>query len=283
MNAPDTGTLVEYAPGNSERGRGLAHHLRVLVRSRGVFGAFVYRELKSRYKQSVLGALWIIVNPIIQLLVYTLVFSVFMKVRTGGSPYPVFAYATILPWLFFSQSLNVGTTSLVDHAFLIHRVYFPREVLPMAGFAARFLDLVLGHVVLVPFLWGYHIVPGVWALAAIPILGMILALGLGLSFFFSTLYVFRRDLKHIVTLGLSFGLYVAPVLYPLSVVPERFRTLFLLNPLAVLMHEYRICFLEDRPPEFPALLLLASAVSLTTLIAGYAFLKRYEHRFAEEI
>lgn len=240
------------------------------------------RTVQARYKQSILGILWAIAQPAAQVAIFTLVFVYVIPVDTGDIPYPVFSYVAMTPWVLFSTGLADMVTSLVVNMNLVTKIYFPREILPMASLFARLLDFVIAMslvvVLLVIYDQPFHLLG--WLFVPV-IVGVQLLFTLGLGFFGAALNVFYRDVQHIVLLILRLWFYATPIVYPVSQVPERFHTYYFLNPMAGLLESYRSVILFG---EFPGgYFITATAVSIVVFVAGFIFFKRTEFQFADVV
>jgi lipopolysaccharide transport system permease protein len=244
--------------------------------------AWTSRTLRARYQQSILGGLWAIVQPVASVAVFTVIFTRFIPVDTGGVPYIVFSYVAMVPWTLFSTSLADMTDSLVGNMGLITKINFPREILPIAALFARLVDFAIAGSLLLLLMLAYQMplyVAGLPVLAAILAVQLCLALGLGLAG--AAMNVFFRDVKHLLALGLQVWLYATPIIYPVSAVPESLRTLYFLNPMAGVVESYRAVLLRGELPG--PYLLISAAVSLIVLVAGYWFFRRIEYQFADVV
>jgi len=244
--------------------------------------ALITRDIKVRYKQSALGVCWALLQPLALMIIFTIVFSRIASIATPGIPYPIFSYCALLPWTFFSTSLSFAIPSLVNNITLITKIYFPREIFPMAAVAACFFDFLVASLVFIGMMAMYHVAPTM-ALIFLPILLAIqIFLTLGIAFFASAANVFFRDIRYVVPLALQLWLFLSPVIYPLTMVPESYRFLYLLNPMAVLIEGYRSVVLSGMAPSL-CWLTWAAFVSFAIFAAGYHFFKRMEMRFADLI
>jgi lipopolysaccharide transport system permease protein len=257
-------------------------HIRILFRFRYLLWMWTVREIKVRYKQSILGGAWAILQPLSLVVIFTVVFSLFVRMPTGGVPYPIFAYTALLPWTLLATSVTFAIPSLVNNLNLVTNAYFPREILPVAVTAAAFIDFCVASVIFAVMMVLYR-VPVHWTLVWVPLLiGVQIILILGITFLGSAISVFFRDVRFVVPLGLQLWLYATPVIYPESLVPERLRTLYMLNPMAGLIASYRRVILRGLHPA-PLDLGLAVALSMALCIAAYWFFKRVERQFADII
>ena len=238
-------------------------------------------RINVRYKQSMLGTLWAVLQPLAMMLVYTAVFSRLVKVPSEGVPYALFAYSGILPWTFFSAAVSSGTGSLVNHAQLVTKVSFPREILPLSYIAAAATDLVIGSTVLVGLVWWYQI-PVTWhVLFVVPIVGALSAFALACALVLSAIQVRFRDVGVALPVALQLWMFASPVLYPLRVVPPAWRRLYLLNPLAGVIDAFRSSVLGLPINIEP--LGLAALVTIFLLPCAYLVFKQVDATVADVI
>lgn len=256
--------------------------LAILWRQRELISSLIFRDIRSRYKQSILGIAWALLTPIVMTAVFTIVMSHIAKLDTGDIPYPIFTYIALLPWTFFSQGLVSGTECLVSNFSLITKIYFPREVFPISAVLGKTVDLALGVLVVVPLFIIFNIKITWMIVLVLPLLAVQLCLMLGLVFIMSSLNLFYRDIKHVVPLLTTVWMYLTPVVYGLDVVPEKYLGLYMLNPMASVMDALRKVALLGEAPMW-GYLGYAAAVSIITLVAGYWMFKRLEPGFAEMI
>jgi lipopolysaccharide transport system permease protein len=240
-----------------------------------------WRDIKVRYKQTALGAAWAIIQPLATMLLFTLVFNRLAGLDTGRVPYPLFAYAGLLIWTFFSNAVTNSTNSLINNTNLITKVYFPRAFIPAAAVAAGMVDLAIAGLILVGLVVYYGIAP-TWAVALAPLfllLSVLLALAVGMLI--SALTVKYRDLRHALPFLIQFWMFASPVIYPASRVPGRWRHLIALNPLTGIVEGFRAALFGG---EFDrTATLLAVVVTLSMLAASYRLFRRIEETFADII
>jgi homopolymeric O-antigen transport system permease protein len=258
-------------------------HARELIRHRELLWLITQREIKVRYKQSLLGALWAVLQPFSLMLVFTVFFSWFARMKSDGIPYPLFSYAGLLPWMFFSTSLSFAIPSLIANSHIITKIYFPREIVPLASVLAAFLDFVIASGIFVLMII-YYRVSFTWNLLyIIPLAAIQTAFTAGACLLLSAFTVLYRDVRHMLPLLIQIWMFVTPILYPVSVVPERWRTWYLaLNPMAVIIDGYRRAAVQGLPPEL-RYLALSAVVSGLLLWLGYKYFKRLEREFADMI
>jgi lipopolysaccharide transport system permease protein len=257
-------------------------HMRTLYQYKDLLRMWTLREIKIRYKQSILGGAWAILQPLSLTLMFTIVFSVIVRVSTGDIPYPIFAYSALLPWTFLATSITFAVPSLVNNLNLVTKIYFPREILPVASVGAAFVDLLVASTIFLGMLLLYH-VPLQWTLLYVPVLIAVQAvLILGVVLLASAINVFYRDVRFVVPLGLQLWFYASPVIYPLSLVPETLRPVYMLNPMAGLIDSYRRVILLGEPPVI-RFLGPAVMIAVVLLLVGYRYFKRAEGQFADLI
>jgi lipopolysaccharide transport system permease protein len=270
--------LVSIRAGSSQR-VWTAIDLRSLWAYRELLYFLTWRDVKVRYKQTALGAAWAIIQPLFTMIIFSIFFGKLAGMPSDGIPYPLFAYAGLLPWTFFSNAVSSSGNSLVGSANLITKVYFPRMIIPGAAVAAGLVDLVVAFGILV-ILMIYYGVGATWNLLLLPlliILTTLLALGIGM--WMSALNVKYRDIRYALPFAIQLLMFATPIIYPVTLVPERWRWLLSLNPLSGIIEGYRSAFF-GRPFDWQ--MLAASAViTLTCLVyAAYDF-RRMERTFAD--
>ena len=267
---------VSFSPFDILRG------LRELWHYRDLFHTLTVHRIKVRYKQSVLGLAWAILQPLSLMLIYTVIFSVIAKVPSEGVPYAVFAYAALLPWTFFSSSLTNATQGLVSHSQLVTKVYFAREILPLTYVSAALFDFAVATSFLIAlfFYYGVHLTS--WALWAIPILILLVALATACSLFLSAMQVKFRDIGVAMPLLLQLWMFSTPVVYPLSAVPQRYRGWYVLNPLVGAIENFRRVVLQGVEPDYHSLA-ISAIVAAILLPLTYLYFKRVEATMADVI
>jgi lipopolysaccharide transport system permease protein len=256
--------------------------IRDLTDSYELLVAWTERTIKARYQQSLLGGVWAVLQPAASAVIFSIIFTYFVPIDTYGIPYIVFSYAALVPWTFFSGAVSDMIDSLVGNMNLISKIYFPREVLPISSAVARLLDFAIAFAILVLLMLLYRLpvfTPEWLYLPIIVMVQLIFTLGIGLAG--AALNVFYRDMRHLFALGLQLWLYASPVIYPVSSVPEQFRPLYFLNPMAGLLTSYRDVLLFGQAPG--PYFLLATVISIAVFIAGFWFFRKVELRFADVV
>lgn len=245
----------------------------------------VGREVKSRYKQSILGYFWVILNPLAQMLVMSFAFSIILRIPTNASsniPYSIFLFVALLPWNLFSTSLVAATSSLVNASTLITKVYFPRSILVIAAILSKIVDFVFATIILIIYMIIYHIPITLNILWIFPIFIIQQLFTVGVSLFLSASNLLYRDIQYLLSLVLTLWLYLTPVIYPADIVPDRFKFLFQLNPMAVIINAYRQTILGGNPPNYLSLT-IGLIISIATLFIGLSYFKSREKVFADNI
>jgi lipopolysaccharide transport system permease protein len=254
--------------------------LRDLWEYRELLYFLTWRDIKVRYKQTALGATWAIIQPFFTMVVFSVFFGRLAKLPSEGVPYPIFTYCALVPWTYFATALTQSSNSLVDQARLITKVYFPRLLVPAAAVVGGLVDLAISFVVLLGMLLYYGIVPGP-AVLLLPLFALLAALtALATGLWLSALNVQYRDVRYTIPFLVQFWLFVTPVAYTATLVPERWRTLYALNPMTGVVEGFRWALLGRR--EAPGPMLAASVASVVLLlIGGLFYFRRMERRFAD--
>ncbi len=255
---------------------------RELWAARELFYFLAWRDLKTRYAQTAIGAGWALMQPLLSTLIFTLVFSYLAKVPSDGLPYPLFAFAAILPWSLFARSLERSTLSVVTEGGLIKKVYFPRLIIPIAATFINLVDFAVGLIILVGMMLWYQIVPP-WTLLFLPLfVGLALMTALSVSLWLSALNVKYRDVASVVPLMTQLWMFASPVLYPASLVPESMRFYYGLNPMAGVIEGFRWAVLGKAAPDWGMVTVSLGVVALL-LVGGVMFFRRVERTFADLI
>ncbi len=251
-------------------------------RYRELFYFLIWRDVKVRYKQTALGAAWAVIQPFFTMIVFTLFFGKLARIPSDGIPYPIFFYSALLPWVYFSEALRFSGNSLVTNANLITKVYFPRAAIPASSALGGLVDFGIASVLLLGMMAYYHIGPS-WELLLWPVLVVpLVLLALGVGMILAALNVKYRDVKHAIPFIIQLWLFVTPIIYPTSLVPDRFRVWLALNPLSGLIEAFRASLLPDRPLDWP-LVGMSVAVALLVFALGGLYFKRAEQTFADVV
>jgi len=263
--------------------RGLFHlDLQAIWQYRELLVFLIWRDTKVRYKQAVIGAGWAVFQPLISMLLFTAIFSYLAKLPSEGVPYPLFAYAGLLPWNFIAQATSRSGTSLVGESHLISKVYFPRLIIPLAAAATPAVDLLCALVLMVPLMLWFGVMPG-WQIVLFPLFVLIALLAtLAVSLWFSALHVKFRDVGHIIPFFVQFWMFASPVVYPVSLIPDRWRVWYSLNPVVGIVEGFRWTLLGQRPPDL-ATILPSIGIVVVLFVSGVVYFKRMERTFADVI
>jgi lipopolysaccharide transport system permease protein len=256
--------------------------LGALWRFRELLYFLIWRDVKVRYKQTLLGAAWAILQPLLTMIVFSIFFGKLARMPSDGVPYPLFAYVALVPWTFFANGLTLSSNSLVSNQTLLRKVYFPRLVIPVSAVASGLLDFAIAFVVLLGLAARYGVTPTahmLW-LPVLVLLALVTALGVGL--WFAALNVLYRDIQYIVPFLVQVWLYATPIVYPSSLVPERWRTLYAINPMVGVVEGFRWTLLGSGTAPGPMILVSATA-AVATLIGGLFFFRRMEKSFSDVV
>jgi lipopolysaccharide transport system permease protein len=243
---------------------------------------FIWRDVKVRYKQTALGVSWAILQPFLTMVIFSLFFGRLAGVPSDGVPYPIFAYTALLPWTFFAHGVTLSANSLVSNANLVKKVYFPRMAIPIASVLSGFADLVPAFGVLLGMMLYYGIYPSAqvaW-LPVFVLLALIAALGVGIGL--AAINVHFRDVRHTVPFLVQTWLFITPIAYPSSLLPEHWRTLYALNPMVGVVEGFRWALLDTEPAPGPIVWVSAAAALVLLLVSTLSF-RRLEKTFADVV
>jgi lipopolysaccharide transport system permease protein len=260
----------------------LAFDLPELWAYRNLIYFFVWRDIKVRYKQTVIGAAWAVLQPVLTMLVFSLFFGKLAKIPSQGLPYPVFYYTALLPWIYFATAIQGATNIVVENQRVITKIYFPRVVLPIASVTSGLLDFAISFVVLLALMAFYRIVPtgAVILLPLFTLLAVLTALGVGL--WLSALNAIYRDVRYVVPFLVQFWMFASPVAYPSSLVPEKWRWLYGLNPMAGVIEGFRWALTGHGEP--PSILLATSSIAVVLLVlSGLVYYHAVEGTMADVV
>ena len=257
-------------------------HLIAFWERRDLLWHMTIRHLRGQYKQSVLGFAWAFVNPLSQMLILSFVFSKILRVSSEGEPYPLFLFVGLVPWIFFSGALISATDAVVGASSLVTKVYFPREILPTAAVLTKLVDLAFGMLILAGIMVYYGAPPGVTALWFPVIFAIQLIFTLGLALPLAAMNLFFHDVRFLVGVALNLWFYLTPVLYPVDIIPEQYRWIFDINPMAIFIHAYRRVLLHGDAPDLDRMA-VGLVMSVIVFILGYYTFKKLEPGFADSI
>ena len=242
----------------------------------------IWRDLKSRYAQSVLGFMWAVVQPAAFMIVFTVVFGEIAKISSDGKPYAIFSYSAVVPWTLFAGSVSAATNSLVSNQPLLTKVYFPRVILPLMGPMSRTPDFVISMCLMVALMIWFNQAPTIWVLTLPLLVLIIIGTAVGLGLWLSALSVQYRDVRFALPMIVQLGLYVTPVVYPASLVPERFILFYSVNPMVGVVEGFRAALLGSRDMPFD-MLAVGAMTMLLILFTGVVVFNRMERNFVDVI
>ena len=243
--------------------------------------SFIERDVKIRYKQTALGFLWAIIQPLFLMVVFTLFFGNLAQVPSEGIPYPLFSFAALLPWTLFAEGLTRSTTSMVSNANIMTKVYFPRLIMPLSGILSPLVDFAIAFVILIIMMAYYGFVPtlAIVLLPAFILLAVLTSFAVGL--WLSALNVKYRDFQYTLPFLIQLWLFVSPVVYPASMVPQQWQFLYALNPMSGVIEGFRWALFGTNPPQ--AMIFISVCVVVVLLIGGLFYFKRMEQYFADVV
>jgi len=266
-----------------EAGRTERHYWRDLWRYRELLYFLSWRDILVRYKQTVIGVAWSVIRPVLTMIVFTIIFGKLAKFPSGNAPYAILVYAAMLPWQFFSNALSESSNSLISNSNMISKVYFPRLIVPGSAVIVSLVDFLISFVVLAALMAWYRFVPS-WHIVTVPLfLLLALSASLGFSLWLSALNVKYRDFRYIVPFIVQFGLYVSPVGFASSVIPEKWRLLYSLNPMVGVIDGFRWAILGGEARIYWSGFLLSLALTLLILLGGIRYFRNTERIFADII
>jgi lipopolysaccharide transport system permease protein len=252
-----------------------------LVRSRELLYYLTWRDVKVRYKQTVIGAGWAILQPLLAMAIFTLVFSRMARLDSEGIPYPLFAYTALAPWTFLSSAVSLGGLSLVTNERLVTRVWFPRLIIPVAAIGGTLVDLALSSLVLILLMVLYGVMPG-FAVLTLPLFVLLaLATAIGVGTFLAAVNVRYRDVRYVIPFLIQVWLFITPVAYSADLVPDEWKAVYALNPMVGVVEGFRWALLGADGPGWNVMWSVGSALVL--LMAGLLVFRQLEDSFADEI
>ena len=275
--AEDFDLIIE--PGRSEK-----NYFADLWRYRELFYILSWRDIKVRYKQTVIGVTWSIIRPVLTMIVFTVIFGRIAKLPTEGTaPYSILVFAGLLPWQFFANSLTESSNSLIGNTNLISKVYFPRLIIPASSIITSFVDFLISFVIMIVLMAYYHYIPG-WHVLMIPVFLIIAFLAsFGIGLYITTLNVKYRDFRYIVPFIVQFGLYVSPVGFSSNIIPEKWRLLYSVNPMVGVIDGFRWCILGGASKIYIPGFLLSLGIILLLVWYSILHFRKMEKAFADYI
>ncbi len=251
-----------------------------LWRYRDLFYFLVWRDIKVRYAQSVLGIGWAVIQPLFMMVVFTVVFGRLAKIDSDGIPYPIFSYIALVPWTYFAGSLTGATGSLTKNAEMLRKIYFPRLVMPMSTVFGKLVDFGIALMLLAGMLAWYRIVPTWWALSVPALVLLMVLTAAGMGMLLTALAVQYRDINYGMSFSVQLLMYAAPVVYPASAVPEQLRLAYALNPMVGVIEGFRAAFIGANPMPWD-MIGVGAASALLIAVTGAVYFRRMERTFAD--
>ncbi|MFZ4855377.1 MAG: ABC transporter permease [Desulfuromonadaceae bacterium] len=264
-------------------GMGALHYWKDIWRYRELFFFLAWRDILVRYKQTAIGIAWSVIRPLATMLVFTIIFGTLAKLPSNGVPYPIMVYAAMLPWQFFANSLTESSNSLIDNANLLTKVYFPRLIVPAGSVIVGLVDFFISLVILFGIMAWYRFVPDIRMLLLPLFLALAFFASFGAGLWLSALNVKYRDFRYVVPFLVQFGLYISPVGFSSSIVPEKWRLIYFLNPMVGVIDGFRWAILGDAFPVYWPGLALSSSLTLLIFVGGLLYFRNMERSFADVI
>lgn len=266
-----------------EAGRTEAQYWKDIWRYRELFYFLAWRDILVRYKQTALGITWALIRPVLGTFISVVVFGNLAKLPSGGVPYPILVVAAILPWQFFANALSECSLSLINNANLVSKIYFPRLIVPASAVIVSFVDFLIAGMILLALMAWYNFVPD-WRILTLPLFIVIaFAAAIGGGLWLAALNVKYRDFRHIVPFIVQFGFYISPVGYSSSIIPEKWRLLYSLNPMVGVIDGFRWAILSGKYPLYWPGFILSTALVCLLLVSGIWYFRKTERTFADVI
>lgn len=267
-----------------EAGRAEKNYWKDLWRFRELFYILAWRDIKVRYKQTVIGAAWSIIRPLLTMIIFTIVFSKVAKLPSEGNvPYAILVYAAMLPWQFFANALSESSGSLVGNANLITKVYFPRLIIPASSVIVSLIDFAISFLILIALFAWYQYIPS-WHIVFLPLfIGLVFFVAFGLGLLLTALNVKFRDFRYIIPFIIQFGLYISPVGFSSSIVPQKYQWIYSLNPMVGVIDGFRWCILDTGTAINNYSLFAAIIATILITIIGVQYFRKMEKGFADSI
>ena len=266
-----------------EAGRTERHYWKDLWRYRELFYFLAWRDILVRYKQTIIGVTWAIIRPVLTMLVFTVVFGKLAKLPSGGAPYPIMVFAALLPWQFFAASFSEAGNSLIANTNMISKVYFPRLVLPTTAVIVSFVDFLISFAILLAMMLWYEFIPDVRIIMLPLFTLMAFAASMAGGLWIAALNVKYRDFRYIIPFVVQFGLYISPVGFTSSIVPDKWRLLYSLNPMVGVIDGFRWAILGGEYQLYWPGFLLSLALVVFILVSGIVYFRKTEKTFADVI
>jgi lipopolysaccharide transport system permease protein len=269
-------------PHTSERGHLIRDSIGDFWRYRELLYFFAWRDVKVRYRQTILGVAWAVIQPLFTMILFSAIFGKMARMPSNGIPYPIFSYCALVPWTYFSGVVSQASGAISGNASLVTKVYFPRVLLPAGAALAALLDFAVASVLLVGLMFYYHVRTS-WLVLLSPVAVLLMVLTtMGVSLFVAALSVRYRDIRHVLPFLIQLWMFGTPIIYPATMVPARFRPILALNPCWGMVDSFRACLLPNQPVDFK-LIGCSVVVSVVVLVAGMYYFRNIEKSFADII
>jgi len=266
-----------------EAGRTEKHYWQDLWRYRELFYFLAWRDILVRYKQTAIGIAWALIRPFLTMVVFTVVFGQLAKLPSEGVPYPILVFSAMLPWQFFSNSLSECSNSLIGNANLLSKVYFPRLIVPTSAIVVSFVDFMISGIILLGLMAWYNFVPG-WRILTLPLfISIAFAASMGAGLWLASLNVQYRDFRFIVPFIVQFGLYISPVGFSSTIVPEKWRFIYSLNPMVGVIDGFRWAILGGNSQLYLPGFMLSMGLVILLLVSGIWYFRKMERTFADVV
>lgn len=263
--------------------KNLKHFWQELWEYRELFFFLAWKDILVRYKQTVIGIAWSVIRPLLSMIVLTVIFGRIAKLPSEGAPYPVLVYAAMLPWQFFSNTLNMSSNSLITNRNMITKVYFPRIIIPSTAMVVSLVDFLISFIILILLMFFYSAWPD-WKIIVLPLLLVLSMLAsLGAGYWICAMNVKYRDFRHVMPFIVQFGLYISPVGFSSSIVPEQWRLLYSLNPMVGVIDGFRWALIGEKVNLYIPGFLLSVFIAIISFITGALFFTNTERKFADII
>ncbi len=263
--------------------KGTSNYWRDLWKFRGLFYFLSWRDILVRYKQTVIGVLWSVIRPLMTMVVFTIIFGNLAKLPSNGFPYALLVVTGMLPWQFFVNSLSESSNSLISNASLLSKVYFPRIIIPISSVVVSFIDFLISFVIMIGLMVWYKFIPSAHILFLPLFILQAAFVSIGLGLLFSSLNVAYRDFRYIVPFIIQFGLYISPVGFQSTVIPEKYRILYAFNPMVGVIDGFRWCILGSQASIDSTMMIISVVVSIFLFLIGFVYFRKMEKSFADII
>ena len=257
-------------------------NLRELWEYRDLFYFLVWRDIKARYAQSVLGIGWAVVQPVFTMIVFTIIFGKLARIDSDGVPYAIFSFTALVPWTYFSNSLTESTGSLINASSMLGKVYFPRLIIPMTPLVSKLVDFGIALLLLFGLMAWFKTIPTIWALTLPLLIILMMLTAAGLGMWLTSLAIQYRDIKYGMGFGVRLLMYATPVVYPVSLIPQKYRMLYALNPMVGVIEGFRAALLGTRPMPWD-MITAGSVTAIVVAVTGALYFRRMERIFADVV